>query len=344
MPTTHYDNYDSDESSYEEDFEFIFTPYVTIDTNINRVFGTGSEFGQSLGINFENIELVDGTLYADPEKEKFKLFSWQRAADMTPAERFERGDDPDVDDAPEFMRRTYFGSDKEYELVAARVPELTDEDGDIVVEATSKSRDVEFGEEEGAVELGDWESHGGDLIDLPNAITWWSGNDDNGPSVSAVTLAETLTHYGEDIINDEEDNFNWLNDTSGDNILRNDLEDRRVRFFVVRKPGEDFKYNLPIVEDLDTGEQVKPDNRSTSGGSGNEDSGSDSAVAEAAAQDSGTYPEPLADFISSGRDLELDGGRAATLLEDMVEDETTSLTWDMVEDNGGEDAIIEQVI
>lgn len=343
MPATRYDDYESDSSDYEDSPEWKFGTYATIETTVDSVFGTATEYGNSLGIEFHDIELIDGCLYADPEKHKFKLFSWQESNDMAPVERLERGEDPDADDAADFIRKTYVGNEKEYELVAARVDEVVDDDGEVIVEADSKQRSVEFGDEPGDVEFGDWEDLGGDTVEWDHgAVAWYSGGE-NGPSVSSRTLAETLTRYGENAVVDEDDVHNWLTDVSGTDMLRPDLNDRRIRFFIVTRTGEDYTYNLPIIEDVETGEQIRPNN-SGGGDTGNSSSSDSDAVAEAAALDEGDYPEPLADFLSTAPNLNMNEDRANALLDDLVESSDNALTEDMLDDYGGRDTLIADVV
>lgn len=340
MPQTRYDSYDSG-ADYEQNPEIIVSTYATVETDIGRVFGASSQYGQSLGVNFADVELIDGCLYADVDKQKFKLFSWRSANDMSPAELHERGEDPSADDASDLIRKTYAGNEKEYELVAARVEEVTDDDGNVLVEASSKVRDVEFTGDD--AEFGDWEDYGGDPVDIGSFVSWF-GASDNGVSVTSRSLAETLTEYGENAIVDEDDPHNWLTDTSGDDILRDDLEGRRVEFFVVTRDGDQYTYNLPILIDTSTGERVQPNNRS-GGDSGNSSSPSDNdAVQEAEAADEGDYPEPIADFLGSAQGLNLTEERAEKLLTDLIESDDNAMTAEMVDDYGGMDTLIAKVI
>lgn len=342
MPTTRYDSYEEGGGDYEEDTEIIFTTYCTVEADIDRVFGAGSEYGDSLGVNFTDVEIIDGCLYADLEKQKFKLFSWTESNDLSPAERFERGDEPSAEDASEMIRKNYAGNEKEYELVAARVDEVVDEDGDVLVEADSIQRTIEFGDE-GEAEFGEWEDLDGDTPTIDNVVSWFSGGD-NGPSVTAVNLAETLTHYGDNAVVDEDDVFGWLADTTGDDILRDDLEDRRIEFFVVSRDGEDYTYNFPVVKDVETGEQIRPNNRSTESDTGNSDSAESEAIQAAAELDAGDYPEPIADFLQSGDQLNLTEERADNLLDELMGSDDNAMTTEMVEDHGGKEALIEQVV
>lgn len=330
-----YATYDSGNSGQSTDYnvELIFTPYSEIEAEVASVFGTSSQYGESLGVVFEDTEIIDGCMYFDEEKGKYKLFSWQESNDMSPQEQLERGGDPHASDANDFIRKTYAGNDKEYELIAARVPEVTDEDGEVVIEASSVQREVSEGED-GSFEYTDFEDLGGDTIPFEDTISWYSGSSENGPSVSSRELAEVLTEYGDLATEDEDDIHNWLRDTSGQNVLREDLEDTRVRFFTVRRDGEDYTYNLPILEDAETGTQLQADNRI---------GGSDDAQ-EAAEADAGTYPEPIADYLDSGNRLDLDPERAEELLQELIEDEDNSLTQEMVDDYGGTGVLVSEVV
>lgn len=329
-----YATYDSGNSGQSTDYnaELIFTPYSEIEAEVASVFGTSSQYGESLGVVFEDTEIIDGCMYFDEEKGKYKLFSWQESNDMSPQEQLERGGDPHASDANDFIRKTYAGNDKEYELIAARVPEVTDEDGEVVIEASSVQREVI--DEDGEFEYTDFEDLGGDTIPFEDTISWYSGSSENGPSVSSRELAEVLTEYGDLATESEDDIHNWLHDTSGGNVLREDLEGTRVRFFTVRRDGEDYTYNLPILEDAETGTQLQADNRI----------GDSNDAQEAAEADAGTYPEPIADYLDSGNRLDLDPERAKELLQELIEDEDNSLTQEMVDDYGGTGVLVSEVV
>lgn len=336
------DDNDSADTGDEEP-ELIVTTYATFEGNLASAFGTDGNFGQSLGVVFEDIEVIDGCLYADPEKEKFKLFSWQESNDMSPQERLERGEEPSADDAKDFIRKSYAGNSKEYELVAARVPEITDDDGEVLVEASSKHREPTFTPD--GVEFSDWTDVGGDTIPFGDAITWWGGSQDHGPSVSSQSLAETLTKYGEAAVVSEDDNSNWLKDSTATNVLRDDLQDERVQFFIVQRDGENHPYNVPIVVDTDTGSRIQPNNRMDEDASEElapPETGGDSGNSHKAGDQ--TYPEPLADFIRDGSNLSLDEDRADKLLDDLVSDSDNALTEEMIDDHGGRSDIIQQVV
>lgn len=337
-----YDSYESsstgsDSGSYEN-IELRFTPFTSVVGVIDRAFGSSSEFGQSLGINFRDLKLEDGGLYVDPEKDVYKLFSWEDLTGLSVYEALDRGQEPSADDAPDVETKNYAGNKKTYELVAARVPEVTD-DGDIVLEASSGQRDVEV-MDDGSLERGEWEDLGGDMVEIGDTITWYNGSDEYGPSASSKSMLETVTQFGSGAVVDEDDLYNWVPDTSGENILRDDLEDRQVRFFTVtRESSNGFTYHDPVLEDLSTDAQITPNNR----GEANE-SDAMADAREADRQERGSFPEPVADYISSGKNLNLTEDRAENLLDELLADSDNPLSEDHIADSGGRDAVIQEVV
>jgi hypothetical protein len=340
-----YDSYESGSTGDgDETTNLITTTYSTFEGDFTTVFGNDGQFGQSLGVVAKNLEITDGCLYADANKGKLKLFSWQESNDMSIQERIERDMDPEASDASDFIRKSYAGNSKSYDLIAARVPEQTDDDGNTIVEASSVYRDFDT-DGDGLVmsDYGEFEDLDGEPISLDvDVIMWYDGSEDYGPSVSARTIAETLTSYGENAVTSEDDINNWLADTSGDNILRDDLQDRRLRMFTVQRPGDSYTYNLPIFEDVETGGRIKPNNRMSDGDgdSGSSNSGSSGGGSSS----SESYPEPIADFISSGERLDLTESRAENLLNDLIADSDNAMTQDMVDDYGGSDALVQEVV
>lgn len=340
-----YDSYGGSSTGEYDNVELRFTPKSSVDATLDRVFGSGSNFGQSLGVNFSDVHLEDGALYFLPDGGYYKLFSWEQTTGFMPHEKVERGEEPTAEDADEILTKTYFGDQYTYELVAARVPEITDDDGNVVVEATSRSRELQ-GVEDGVPEFSEWMDNEGEKVRMnDDVITWWDGNSEYGASTSATSLLEKLTVYGQGSVVDGDDINNWLPDTSGDNILRDDLEGREVNFFVVRQESEDGNpYNLPIVVDNQTGEEISVSNRD--GDSGNEESGGDSQlVADAKEADEGDYPDPIAEFIESGRAMNMTHDRADGLLDELVSDESNSMTMEMIEDYfGDKESLIDEVV
>ncbi|QRV15068.1 hypothetical protein JMJ58_19505 [Haloterrigena salifodinae] len=302
----------------EPDKNLTITPYAPIEGEITRVFGNANNWGQSLGVAMENVELVDGCLYHDPEKGKFKVFSWREVVGIDPA----APDAPEVsaDDANQFLVKNYGGTEKRYELQEA------------VVMANDE-----------------------DPVPIGNTIMWYGGSDRFGPKSASKTLAKILTTYGREMVVDDSDIHNWLADTSGENLLRPDLQGRRFGFFEVKKQSNqsDRKYHHPIVKDAETGVDVtvQNDNSGQQGTLGSSDE-ADEAEAEpepAAVTDGGPaqaaeVPPAIEDFISTCTTLGYDDEeKAATLLADLVEDAGNDLTENMVEEFGGEDAVVARV-
>lgn len=295
------------------DKNLTMVPHAAIEGDLVKVFGNENQFGQSLGLSWENVELVDGCLYYDPEKNKHKVFPWKDVVGIAPGDG-----DISADDANQFLVKNYGTTEKRYELVEAVVPE---ED---------------------------------EPVDIGNAIMWYSGSDEYGPKSASKTLAKILTQQGRDMVIDEEDCSaesyikGWLRDTSASNVLRSDLEGRRFAFFEVKKQSNqsDRQYHHPIVVDTQTGAQVTVQNATDetqgtldgdSDDEGGENDGDDTGAAEA-------VPEPIADFTSTCESLGFtDRDRAATLLSDLIADEGNDLTADMVDDFGGEDAVLDEV-
>lgn len=320
----------SSSSSYDDDDEvdLTFTPHAAVGAYIDRVFGTSADWGQSLGVAMEDVDLLDGTLYIDPDSGKYKVFSWENVSGLSPMERYERDQTPSADDAPEIERKTYGSNSITYELVAARVEPIED-DGEMIVEEDAKVRDVDVSGD--SADFGEWEETSG-AIRIGDTITWMSGSDEYGPSTSSRRCAQLLTQYGEDALEDEDDLYNWLTDTSGDNILRNDLKGRRVEFFIdIRESENGRNYHYPVVIDASTGTEIGPNN-------------TDSASKEDSPTNNATVPEPVGDFIQSGQRLDIDHERAESLLNELIEEPGNALNEQMVEDFGGREALIEEAI
>nr|BDD45110.1 hypothetical protein 42 [bacterium] len=304
----------------EPDKNLTLTPYAPIEGDIVRVFGNANSWGQSLGVALENVVLVDGCLYHDPEKNKYKVFNWEDVAGVMPSEETL----VEADSANQFLVKNYGGTKKRYELVEAIVAE-----------------------------------NGDDPVDIGNAIMWYGGSDDYGPKSASKTLAKILTTYGREMVVDDSDIHNWLADTSGENILRPDLQDRRVAFFEVKKQSNrsDRKYHHPIVKDVETEADVTVVNGTQTEQGTLDDDGADETEAETEAEpeapvaDGGAaeaaeveVPAAIEDFISTCQTLGYDDEeKAAALLGDLIEDAGNDLTENMVEAFGGEEAVVGRV-
>ncbi|WP_200531585.1 MULTISPECIES: hypothetical protein [unclassified Halorubrum] len=308
---------DNSGGSNEPDKNLTITPYAPIEGEMTRVFGNANSWGQSLGIAMENVELVDGCLYHDPEKGKFKVFSWRDVVGIDPNDP--EAPEVSADDANQFLVKNYGGTEKRYELVEAVV--MANDD---------------------------------DPADLGNVIMWYGGSDRFGPKSASKTLAKILTTHGRDAVVDDSDIHNWLADTSGDNILRGDLQGRRVGFFEVKKQSNqsDRKYHHPIVKDVETGADVTVANNTASeqgtldGGNAPAEDGDaePEAVADGGAAAAQEVPAAIEDFISTCQTLGYDDEeKAEALLGDLVEDAGNDLTENLVEDFGGREAVVARV-
>lgn len=273
-----YDSYDSGGSgssggSFDVDPSLKVTPYTMIEMESDRVFGVSTPYGHSLGINLDDVEIIDGALYIDmaaddDEDVTLKLFSWKEATGYSVDEALDRGEEPSAEDAPNVLPKTYGDTQKTYELVGARVMEETDDDGNVILESSSRVRDYNVSDA-GEVTFGDFDDLGGEPFNIGGAVMWY-GASDYGPTATSQRLASMMTRFGSEAVVTE-DGINWLRDTSGDNIIRDDLQGRRLRLIVVRRQSseaEDRAWNLPILEDVKTGERVTYDNTSE-GDSGN---------------------------------------------------------------------------
>lgn len=336
-----YDSYLEGSSQSYDNTEIKTTPHASLEFEVERVFGTAHpDFGQSLGIAVTNATVTDGALYRDADKGTYKLFSLKEAGATKPADAVERGMEVTTDDVDVVLNKSPLGHDKTYDLVGVVVPEYTDEDGEVVIEGSSMVRSVEE-TEDGDLEFGEWEDLGGEPFDIEGElIMWQSGNDEYGPSSASKRLAQVLTEFGTDAIVDEGDLHNWLADTSGEDIGRDDLEDRPVEFFKVIRTSEDgYNYHRPVVRDLKTGEEIGPKNAGDSRSGGSDTTEQAAAAADAAGNE---YPEPVTDFVGSAGSLDLTPDRAETLLLDMADDDENALTREMI-DEIGKGVIIQEV-
>lgn len=369
------DNNSGSDDGYDDDGEpdknLTVTPFAEIQGTLEKVFGNENTFGQSLGISWENVELVDGCLYHDPEKDNYKVFSWKDVVGVMPGES-----EFTSDDANKFLVKNYGGTEKRYELVTAVHPDHDDPE--------------DIG---GAVM---WYS-GGDYGPKSAAKTL----------AQLLTTRGRNMVVRDDNDNVSEDINNWLTDTSGSDLTRPDLEGRRLAFFEIKKESNssDRMYHHPIVEDVETGSNITVNNDANSDSTQGSLTGENGAEAAAdggtvAAQGNGSggptagesrreeleamsytelqslgaetegasgngtkdeiveaildaengipvaetetgVPEPITDFVSSVDQFDdFTEDRARTLLDDFVEDDGLPLTQDLVDDYGGREAVL----
>lgn len=274
MVQSKYDRYSGSSSSSDsstdydnENIQFKFTPYASFEAEVTRVFGTETPYGDSLGVVFDDVEITDGVLYLDSDKEVLKLFSWEQSTGFSIMEALERGEAPDIDDAPDPLAQTYGDTKKRYRLVGAVIEEVVD-DGETLIDAQSKVRDYSF--EDGEPVMGDeFEDLGGDPITIDRELISWQGASDDGPTSAATRFTALLTEKGPDMIGDDE-TIEWLNDTSGTDVLRDDLDGRRVEVFLTEETSDESgrTWYRPTVIDTKT-EQAIGYNNADDGDSGN---------------------------------------------------------------------------
>lgn len=327
---TDYDNYgtSSGSSNSEDgvDYEIKFTKYVTIESRISSAVATDSQYGQSFGVFFEALNLVDGLAALDTDKDLIKIFSWEEVTGFPIEEWYNRNDGEIniLELADEIITRNYPSGTKTYEVIAARFPG----NEEVGYDPQSISREgvgstLPDREDFEDLELGD-----GNYVLLPDCVNWFNGGDD--PSVSALVAARTLGENGDNGVNDNEDIYNWLN-YGGGNVLRDDVENRRVRtLFTTEESENGYTYKFPVFLTED-GNRIQPDNTVPSGKT--EDPSSDNDV-----------PSPVADFVDeAGNNIALDEDRANRLLDDLVAGDGP-MTEELIEEAGGRDRVISMVV
>lgn len=328
MAAIDYDSYAEDSGSsgdYDDDeVDARISTNATIEGVVDKAFGTDPGWAQSLGVVFNDVTLVDGLVYGDVDKDTIKIFSWEDVSGFSLDGWVERGDEVSIDElADEIVAREYGQTNKTYELIGARIPEADDYGPETFMQ--------DFTVTEDGVEIGDEVDVEDGPIPLPDLLQWHNGSDEYGVSASSKALVHLLTEEGGDLLNDTDDIQNWLNDTSGDNLLRRELEGRRLVYFsVMRDSNEsDNQFKAPVLIDAQTGEEVF-----VSG------SGDSEAVEEGRAADEGVYPAPVVEYINTGEALNLNEERAGDILDQLLEDDDNSLTPELVEEAGGRDELI----
>jgi hypothetical protein len=281
----------------DPDMTLIMTTHAAIEGVVKKVFGSANKRGQVLGVSWEDVTLVDGCLYHDPDKDNHKVFSWKEVVGISPDE----ADDLSADDANQYLVKNYGGKEKRYELVEAVVPGVDEP------------------------------------VSLGTAIMWLGGQ--KRPKPESARVAKVLTKLGPNAtVGEEEDINNWLvNTNASENQLRSDLEGRRLAYFKVPRQSQETgrTYHYPVVVDAKTGAQIQEDN------SVDTDDGDEQDADETADETDADVPDPIEDFVSTCSSLGFtDADRASTLLADLIADDGNDMTADMVDDFGGEDAVL----
>jgi hypothetical protein len=176
-----------------------------------------------------------------------------------------------------------------------------------------------------------------------------SGSRKYGPKAASLSLAKLLTRDGVNTVVEEDDWYDnlspanqtvaddledesvswldaWMSDVSGDNLLRDDLQGRRVAWFLVKKDSQetDRQYHAPIMIDTVTGSRVTRQNNSggnqgTLSDDGDDSEGDGSADESDAADDRRAELEAMdySDLQSLGSETEGATGSGST--EDIIE-------------------------
>jgi uncharacterized membrane protein YgcG len=117
--------------------------------------------------------------------------------------------DPDDDTIKVFGWDTWFATNENGQLTE-----------DVTVDEVPSRHNEQFGSNNFTYKLMDAVQEGDDPISLGNCTMWLSNGTKNR------TFAKVITPAGHDVIDEKEDDYNWLNDDLVE--LRDDLEGRRI--------------------------------------------------------------------------------------------------------------------
>jgi hypothetical protein len=303
--TSSSNNSDGDDD-YDDDYAFKWQPNATFRANLKNVFGTSSQYGQSLGVKWSDVRIQDGVLMRRVDDDgnpdgTLKLFAWGSMPIVG---------DPEPGDAPEVHTESMFGDTYTYELVGARI--------------------------EGA-------DNPGELVGVENdAVMWEDGSPESGPAATSKSLAQLLTKAGSTVINDDSDIHNWLNINNCD--IRPDIEGREFDVFKVVKDGNEYEFHSPVVIDVETEQQVLVNNRVTDDASTSDSSDSENTQSEtntdAGDVEISSFPEPVRDFVEFCVDFNLsDTEQIRDNMSDMAQDNDNELTENMVQTVGADNIV-----
>lgn len=298
-------NGSNDNDQNENDAQLKINPLTAIRGSIDRLVSASGPYGQSLGIVFRDVQLLDGVLMVrtdtqGTDNEKLKLFNWEQMG-------FDEGDDYTSDDAPERHAETFRETYK-YELVAA-VSELAGEEP----------------------------------VAMPDFITWESGGEQ--PSSSAKRLARLLSVQGSAAVLDESTINGWLDsnvELRGDLEGREleywkevrEGEEFEFHFPVLMdaETGSEVTMNnsaSPAVAESEASAEATV----TDGG----------AAVAAAPESADGLPGPVEEFVKFIVNVELDDD--AAILSELYHtiESDNSLTEEMVAGVGGEEAVLQAI-
>ena len=287
-------------------------PPCMIRVKLDNIFESSSRYGQSLGINMKDGQLVDGILGRGEKEDDFeagehntgslKVLSWDSEMSVPTIT-----EDTTPDDLPAIVQRNYVGNTYKYEVQAARLEEDQEVGNPNVPE---------------------------DEIEIGNLV-FFTGATDNGPKSASKTLAKILSAQGRDAVLDEDSQDNWLD---SDVALREDLVGREVILAMTKRTSDETgrTFHHPFILDGKTRAPIFTNNEDDSG-----QDDSDEEEQEEEEEEEAGYPEGLESFYETCHDLSIYGEDAVEgLLDDMLND--GEIDQEAV-DNHGRDQIIEDL-
>lgn len=315
---------------------FRTSPFTKLGGNFERAMEGSSDWGQSIGVVYENGTLVDGIVALGETKHGnpvYKTFAISDAPVMV-------NEDLSVDDLSPIL--TAGRENKQFYVIAARIEANEDEgygtsgkifaqfgggteprgDADSLAEAQDAYDTLCENEDDPAAPI-PLELLGlTDDSDAPeDRFAVWESSTKHGPNSSAKTTTKVLTEQGAAAVLDPDAKFNWLDESVN---LRPELQDMRVTYAKVKKASNksDNDFHHVIFVDDATGNTLRPDN--ANGGSQNDDS-----AAQAESESESETPEavtdggddPMGEFYDAIEEIGVDTENAVIgLMGDMIED------------------------
>lgn len=305
-------------------------PFVQAEMELDRLFKSSSDFGESIAVTSNNFALRDGILTLGKSKNGkpvYKLFSLQDAP-------VRLGEGFTAEDVPEII--TAGRNNDQYDVIAVRV--LGDEEAGY---ETSAHIHALYGEgtspvlDEAAISEARAEYEAlGDTVPIPltvlgltddngdpeDRVTIWESSNKTGPTASAKATAKVLTDRGAAAVVDDSAKFGWLAEGVS---LRPELAGMRIIYAREEKASNQSEYNFerPIFVDLATGEQILPDNDAQGGEQEAPTAATDGGATAAQEPADGGDDDALAEFYKTVEEYGLTAEKAVLgLLDDMVAD------------------------
>lgn len=232
------------DGDYEDRDKLSLANYAMASFVVSDLSENTGDWGQHIYADIDDVKLMHGMLY----------------------DRTWSPDDDDGSYEDDTMKLFGFGSWFE-----------TNEDGTLAEEIDEKfinHRITEkFGSNEFPYEFVELTTEGDDEIEMGN-MTMKLGN-----STKFRTFLKVITTAGHDIVDDEDDDFDWANENNLQ--LRDDIEGRRLVLFFKQKSftpdgqDEEVTYTDAVILDAETGAGVTIQNGSSSSGGSSSDDDTD---------------------------------------------------------------------